>query len=125
MKIEGLLGSIHTYVAKHMEDLVEGEKLLLKIMEVKEEYNRLVLIHHSVWLRISQLQIGQIVSGTIQCAKDYGSFVDIGDFKAFLPTSCVNNPSNIFKVGDSIEAAITKLDIETGRVVLKGFENLA
>lgn len=60
VKIEGLDVSIHTYVEKHRQQLVEGEELSLKIIEVREQYNRLVLVDYSVWLRLIQLQIGQV-----------------------------------------------------------------
>jgi ribosomal protein S1 len=124
VKIEGLGGVILTYVDKHREELVVGEELLLKIIEVKEEFNRLVLLHRSVSIRLKQLQIGQVVSGTIRLIKDYGVFVDIGDFYALLPTSkmfhpSVDNPNQFFKINEHLKAKIIKIDPENGQVVLE------
>lgn len=112
-----------TYVDKHREELVVGEELPLKIIEVREEYDSLTLLHCAVSIRIRQLEVGQIVSGTIRRIRDYGVYVDIGDLYALLPTSkifypSVDHPNQLFKINDHIKAIIVKLDHENGRVVL-------
>ncbi len=124
VKIEGLRGVILTHVDKHREELVVGEELPLKIIEVKEEYNRLVLLHRSVSIRLRLLQVGQVVSGTIRSIKDYGVFVDIGDLYALLPTSkmfhpSVDHPNQFFKINDHLKARIAELDRKNGRVILE------
>ncbi|WP_223280038.1 S1 RNA-binding domain-containing protein [Nostoc sp. PA-18-2419] len=124
VKIEGLRGVILTYVDKHREELVVGEELPLKIIEVKEEYNRLVLLHRSVSIRLRLLQVGQVVSGTIRSIKNYGVFVDIGDLYALLPNSkmfhpSVDHPNQFFKINDYLKAMIAELDRKNGRVVLE------
>ncbi|MFN6564810.1 MAG: S1 RNA-binding domain-containing protein [Nostoc sp. ChiSLP01] len=124
LKIEGLHGSIRTYIDKQREELVVGEELPLKIIEVREEYNFVVLIHRSVSIRFRQLQVGQVVSGTIRGIKNYGVFVDIGDLYALLPTSkmlhpSVDHPNQFFKINDHLKATIAELDPENGRVVLE------
>jgi ribosomal protein S1 len=128
VKIEGLHGFIRTYVDKHREELIVGEELPLKIIEVREEYNRLILLHRSISIRLRQLQVGQIVSGTIRLIRDYGVFVDIGDLYALLPTSkmfhpSVDHPNQFFKINDHLKAAIVKLDPENGQVVLESCES--
>ncbi|MEH2256617.1 S1 RNA-binding domain-containing protein [Nostoc sp.] len=130
VKIEGLHGFIRTYVDKHREELIVGEELPLKIIEVREEYNRLILLHRSISIRLRQLQVGQIVSGTIRLIRDYGVFVDIGDLYALLPTSkmfhpSVDNPNQLFKINDHLKAAIIKLDPENGQVVLESYGSSA
>ena len=129
MKIEGLLGSVRTYVNKHTDKLAEGDELSLRIMEVEEEYNRLVLISDSVWLRLMQLQIGQIISGTILFIKKHGVYIDIGDIKALLPTSktiysSVDCIGQVFKVDAIVQVKIVKLDIERGSVILESLQPL-
>ncbi|MEH1891011.1 MAG: S1 RNA-binding domain-containing protein [Nostoc sp.] len=124
VKIEGLHGAIRTYVDKHKEELLVGEELPLKIIEVREEYNHVVLIHRSVSIRLRQLQVGQVVSGTIRRIKDYGVYVDIGDLYALLPTSKMFHPSDehpnqFFKINHHLKATIVELDTENGRVVLE------
>jgi ribosomal protein S1 len=124
VKIESLRGVVLTYVDKHREELIVGEEFPLKIIEVREEFNRLVLLHRSVSIRLKQLQIGQVVSGTIRLIKDYGVFVDIGDLYALLPASkifhpSVDNPNQFFKINDHLKAKIIKIDPENGQVVLE------
>ncbi|MEH2095666.1 S1 RNA-binding domain-containing protein [Nostoc sp.] len=124
VKIEGLRGVILTYVDKHREELVVGEKLPLNIIKVREDCNHIVLLHRSVSIRLRQLQVGQVVSGTIRSIKDYGVRVDIGDLYAFLPTSkmfhpSVDHPNQLFKINDHLKAKIIKIDPENGQVVLE------
>lgn len=74
VKIEGLYGSIRTYVDKQREELVVGEELPLNIIQVREEYNHVVLIHRSVSIRLRQLQVVRLlaalygVSNTMVCS---------------------------------------------------------
>ncbi|OYD94417.1 RNA-binding protein [Nostoc sp. 'Peltigera membranacea cyanobiont' 210A] len=124
VKIEGLYGSIRTYVDKQREELVGGEELPLNIIQVREEYNHVVLIQRSVSIRLRHLQIGQVVSGIIRGIKNYDVFVDIGDFYAWLPTSkmfhpSVDDPNQFFKINDHLKATIIKIDPENGQVVLE------
>lgn len=124
VKIEGLRGVVLTYVDKHREELIVGEEFPLNIIKVREDCNHIVLLHRSVSIRLRQLQVGQVVSGTIRRIKDYGVFVDIGDLYALLPTSTmfhpsVDNPNQFFKINDHLKAAIIKLDPENGQVVLE------
>jgi small subunit ribosomal protein S1 len=44
VEVEGLIGSVRTYVSKHKDELAEGSEVSLRIMAVEEEYNRIVLI---------------------------------------------------------------------------------
>lgn len=123
VKIEGLVGVILTYVDKHREELIVGEELPLNIIKVQED-NSLVLLHRSVSIRLRQLQVGQVVSGTIRLIKHYGVFVDIGDLYALLPTSkmshpSVDHPNQFFKINDHLKAMIIKIDPENGQVVLQ------
>ncbi|MEH2249749.1 S1 RNA-binding domain-containing protein [Nostoc sp.] len=128
VKIEGLHGSIRTYVDKQKEELVVGKELPLKIIKVREDCNHVVLLHRSVSIRLRQLQVGQIVSGTIRGIKGYGVFVDIGGLYALLPTSkifhpSVDHPNQFFKINDNLKATIVKLDPENGQVVLESCES--
>jgi ribosomal protein S1 len=127
-KIEGLHGFICTYVDKHREELTVGKELPLKILEVREEFNRLVLIPYSVRNKLRQLQVGQAVSGTVLCVRDYGVIVDIGELYALLPTSSIlnssiNHLSQVFKVNDRLKAIIIEANIEEGSVILELLEN--
>jgi ribosomal protein S1 len=97
-----------------------GEELPLKIIEVTEESNRLLLNHLPVLLRLRELRVGQIVSGIIRAVRDYGVIVDIGDLNAlFFTNSSINHPSQTLKVNDQLKATILELDThQYGRVIL-------
>ncbi len=127
VRIEGLRASIQTYVDKHREELVEGKELPLKILKVKEEYELLRLLHQPVWLRLKQLQVGQIVNGRILDVGDSRVLVDIGDIYAVLTSSTPNSSaeqlSQTFKVGAPLEARITEVDTKRWGVVLESIDN--
>ncbi|QLE50485.1 S1 RNA-binding domain-containing protein [Nostoc sp. C057] len=130
VKIEGLRGTVLTYVDKHREELIVGEEFPLNIIKVREDCNHVVLLNRSVSIRLRQLQVGQLVSGTIRRIKDYGVFVDIGDLYALLPTSkmfhpSVDHPNQFFKINHHLKANIIKIDPENGQVVLESCESSA
>lgn len=125
-KIEGLYGVIRTYTDKEREELVVGLNLTLKILHVREteDYASIQLIQRSTLIRLRQLQIGQIINGTVIAIKSYGVFVDIGDLCALLRASrtlnlSVDHPAQVFKVGERLNATIVEIDITNGRVALE------
>ncbi len=76
------------------------------------------------------MQVGQIISGTVKNIKKYGVFVDIGDLCALLLTSrildlSVDHPTEVFKVGERLNATIVEIDIKKGRVLLESRRSLA
>lgn len=127
VEIEGLKGLISN-VDRYIKELVVGEEPPLKILAVHEELNHLTLIRCSTLIKLSQLQIGQLVSGTVQSIKPYGVFVDIGGLHAFLHASkiipTVGHPAQLFKVNDSVKMAIAEIDLEKPYVALKSCEEL-
>jgi small subunit ribosomal protein S1 len=129
VKIECLYGSVQTHVDKHRDELIEGKELPLTIIEVREDLNRLVLLHYPVWLRLKNLHVGQIVSGKVILVKDYGVWADVGDLPGLLPAasilnSSIEHPNQVFNVGDHLEAVVVDIDITRGsKVVLGALEN--
>lgn len=128
VKVEGLRGYIQTYVDKHRDELVEGTELPLQILKVREDHERLILLHHPVWLRLKQLQVGQIVNGLIKAVKYYGIIVDLGDVRALLPTSSIPNSSaeqlsQTFEVGAPLEVRLAEVNIERHRFTLESIDN--
>lgn len=124
VKIEGLLGVIRTYVDKHREELIEGKEIALKIIEVEDKYNRLVLVDDRVLSRIKQLEIGKIVYGTVRGIKPYGLYVELDDIRALLRTSTnsnlsVKNYKQVFQVNDRLQARLVELDINRGLCIIE------
>lgn len=130
VKIEGLHGVIRIYNDKAREELIVGEELPLKILDIRENYAAVELIHRSTLIRLRQLQVGQIISGTIRSIKHYGVFVDIGDLCALLRTSInldlsVDHPAQVFQIGERLNATIAEIDIKKCRVLLESCGNSA
>ncbi len=132
VKIEGLGGVIRTYNDKGREELIVGEEIPLKILDVRETEDcaSVQLIYRSTLIRLRQLQVGQIISGTVRSIKNYGVFIDFGDLCALLLTSrilglSVDHPAEVFKVGERLNATIVEIDIRNGRVLLESRGSLA
>ena len=73
--------------------------------------------------RYSELQEGELVSGTVRTLTDYGAFVDIGGADALLHVgdiswSRINNPADVLSVGQPIEARVLKIDLEKRRIAI-------
>lgn len=73
--------------------------------------------------RYSELNEGDVVTGTVRSLADYGAFVDIGGVDALLHVSDiswgrVNKPADVLSVGQQIEATVLKLDREKQRISL-------
>jgi small subunit ribosomal protein S1 len=73
--------------------------------------------------RYSEVKEGETVRGTVRSLTDFGAFVDIGGVDGLLHVadiswSRVNKPSDVLKVGDSVEARILKVDAAKKRISL-------
>ncbi len=65
----------------------------------------------------SQLQEGDVVSGTVRSLTDYGAFVDIGGVDALLHVgdislTRVSKPGDVLTVGQQVEAKVLKITTE-------------
>lgn len=127
VRVEGLRGFIpgsHISVKDTKEDLV-GEDLPLKFLEVDEERNRLVLSHRRALVerKMSGLEVGQVVIGSVRGIKPYGAFIDIGGVSGLLHISEISHdhidtPHSVFNVNDELKVMIIDLDAERGRISL-------
>ncbi len=128
VKIEGIKGFINNIDGRR-DELEVGEELALKILEAREEVDRLTLIRCSTWMKLRQLQIGQSVSGKVKAVKPYGVFVDIEGLYAFLHRSEIiptdDHPKQIFEVGNTIKAIVAEINLERAWVELGSCEKRA
>jgi small subunit ribosomal protein S1 len=112
-----ILSVLHSYVGKQFDvqiitaDSTE-EKLIVseKAVFEKEMENRL-----------GQLKIGDVVEGTVTGVVDFGAFVKFGDLEGLVHISelawqRIENPKDIVKVGQKVQAKI--ISIDKGRVSL-------
>ena len=73
--------------------------------------------------RYSQIQEGDIVSGTVRSLTDYGAFIDIGGVDGLLHIgdiawSRVEKPADILTVGQQIDAKVLKIEPSGKRISL-------
>jgi small subunit ribosomal protein S1 len=69
------------------------------------------------------LQVDDVIKGTVTSIVDYGAFIDIGCFDAFIHKDNIsygriNHPKEKLRKGDEIEAKILELDKENTRISL-------
>jgi predicted RNA-binding protein with RPS1 domain len=116
---------------KNLEKFV-GTSVPLKVLEVDRQNRKVVLSHRLATeeerekekdATIGSLGEGQVRTGTIRRVTDYGAFVDLGGIDGLLHVSemswtRVKHPSDVVKVGDSVQVQILKLNLEQGRVSL-------
>lgn len=75
-------------------------------------------------LKIEDLKVGMILSGTVRNVIDFGAFVDIGVKHdglvhiSEMSESFVKNPSNIVSVGDIVKVKIIEIDLQRQKVKL-------
>jgi small subunit ribosomal protein S1 len=77
---------------------------------------------------LNQIEEGIIVEGQIKNLTDYGAFVDLGGIDGLLHVTDMSwgrlqNPAELFKVGETVQVKVMKFDKERERVSL-GFKQL-
>ncbi|MDQ1145239.1 small subunit ribosomal protein S1 [Bacillus sp. SORGH_AS 510] len=126
--------------AHFVEDFSDykGRKLTFKIVELDKEKNRLILSHRAVIEeekgkqkqdRISSLQVGQVIEGTVQRITDFGAFVDIGGIDGLVHISQlsyehVDKPTDVVHEGQKVEVKVLSVDRDNERISLSIKETL-
>ncbi|NCJ06865.1 S1 RNA-binding domain-containing protein [Synechococcales cyanobacterium C] len=134
--VEGLRGFIpRSHLAERgaLEALV-GSQLMVSFLEVDPNRNKLVLSNRLAMRssRMEELEIGQLVRGTVTDLKPYGAFIDLNGITALLHIKEVSQNyiaslPEVLKVGQSIQAVVLDLDPGRSRISLstKALENQA
>lgn len=114
-----------------------GQEIEAKVIKFSRKKNNIVLsrkeltdeiINQQKAATLNSIEVGYVVEGTIKNLTDYGAFVDIGGIDGLLHLTDMSwgrlqNPSEIFKVGDQIQVKILKIDKEKEKVSL-GYKQL-
>jgi small subunit ribosomal protein S1 len=125
--LEGLRGFIPRSQLQDGEnhEALVGKTLGVAFLEVNSETRKLVLSEKraATAARFAELEVGQLVEGTVVAVKPYGFFVDLGGISGLLHQSMVTGGSmrslrEVFDQGDSVKALITELDPGRGRIAL-------
>lgn len=109
-----------------------GRQLLLKIIELDRQHNRLILSERAakrLWRReqktqlLAKLQEGDICHGQVSSLCDFGAFVDLGGADGLIHLSelswgRVSHPSKVLQVGDEVDVYVLNVDREKRRIGL-------
>ena len=125
--LEGLRGFIPRSQLQDGEnhEALVGKTLGVAFLEVNSETRKLVLSEKraATAARFAELEVGQLVEGTVVAVKPYDFFVDLGGISGLLHQSMITGGSmrslrEVFDQGDVVKALITELDPGRGRIAL-------
>jgi small subunit ribosomal protein S1 len=122
-------------VEKHfVEDFSDykGKELAVKIVELDEEKNRVILSHRAVVEdelqskkkdAVESLKVGSVMEGTVQRLTDFGAFIDLGGVDGLVHISQlsykrVEKPSDVLAEGQQVKVKVLAVDVENGRISL-------
>ncbi|MDH5671732.1 MAG: 30S ribosomal protein S1 [Myxococcales bacterium] len=133
---QGIEGLIHVSEMswgkpKHPSKVVaEGEEVQCIVLEVDQEAKRISLglkqLQADPWQEFAgQYNPGDVIRGAVRSLTDYGVFVGIADgvdgmvHKSDLSwTQRINNPADLYKKGDEVEAIILSVNHQEKKVSL-------
>ena len=115
----------------HLKQMV-GRRMPFKVIEVDPQRQRLVLSERKAirqWRQdqkgrvISELKEGEVRKGIVTSLREFGVFVDIGGADGLIHISelawqRVEDPGQVVRVGQEVEAVIIRLDRQSNRIGL-------
>lgn len=114
-----------TRVAKVTDVLSEGQEVTLWIKKLDRDRNRISLTMIEPGKRtIRDLQVGEVVEGTVTRILPYGAFIDIGVGRDALlhvremSNGFVAKPEDVVKVGDTVNVRILEIARRRNRIDL-------
>jgi small subunit ribosomal protein S1 len=98
-----------------------GTELRVKVIDVDEADSKLIVSEKAAWeekqhAAISQYKVGDIIKGKVTGVVDFGAFIEFGDnleglvHISELAWQRIDDPRDIVKVGDDVEAKIISID---------------
>jgi small subunit ribosomal protein S1 len=122
--IKAFIPRSHVVQRENQEELI-GQRLTVAILEADPERKKLVLSQRQAQRaqRITELEIGQLVSGTVADTRPFGAFVDLGGISGLLhinniSQNYVSSVSALLPNGTPLKAIVMDLDQQRGRVSL-------
>ena len=121
---------------RNLESL-RGQEIEAKVIKLNRKRSNVVLSRKAILEEENQgkkgetlnnLEEGIIVEGQIKNLTDYGAFVDLGGIDGLLHVTDMSwgrlqNPGEMFKVGENVQVKVLKFDKDRERVSL-GFNQL-
>jgi small subunit ribosomal protein S1 len=110
----------------------KGRTLKVKIVEFDRNDSKVILSAKAVLDqefesqkedRLSSIQPGQVLTGTVQRLTNFGAFVDLGGVDGLVHISemahhRVDTPADVVKEGDTVNVKVLKVDPSAGRISL-------
>jgi small subunit ribosomal protein S1 len=130
-KLRGFVPASQLRTKGPHEELI-GTELPLKIIEVDQRRNKLILSHRQAIAAekgkqrsetLASLEVGQVVEGKVVRIADFGAFIDLGGIDGLLPISEISwqriqHPSDVLKIGDDLTLKVLKVDREAHKISL-------
>ena len=118
-------------------DSLRGREVEAKVIKLNRKRSNVVLSRKAILEErnadrkgktLEQIEEDIIVEGQIKNLTDYGAFVDLGGVDGLLHVTDmswgrVQNPAEVFKVGDSVQVKVLRFDRDRERVSL-GYKQL-
>jgi small subunit ribosomal protein S1 len=122
--IKAFIPRSHVVQRENIEELV-GQLVTVCILEADPDRKKLVLSQRQAQRaqRMTELVIGQLVSGKVTDLRPFGAFVDLGGVSALLHINNISQKyvasvNTVLPIGTVIKAVITDLDEQRGRISL-------
>ncbi len=119
---------------RHVDDLSKFVKkpVTLKILEFNRQKKKVIGSHKVVLQKETEearknlwenIEVGQILTGTVKRLTDFGAFVDIGGMDGLIHISQlswnrIKHPSEVVKEGQQVEVSILDINKEKGKISL-------
>ncbi len=128
---------VEDHFVEDFEDY-KGRVMKLKIVELEQEKNRLILSHRAVLdiekaenkqKVLEDIQAGDVIEGKVQRLTDFGAFVDIGGVDGLVHISQlshdhVEKPSDVLTEGQEVKVKVLSIDRDSERISLSIKETL-
>jgi small subunit ribosomal protein S1 len=107
-----------------------GEKLVLRVIELNEEQNRLIFSERAAQVMpgeraglLASLQPGDVVSGIVTNLCDFGAFIDLGGLEGLIHISelswgRVRHPADLLRRTEEVRVYVLEVNADAGRVAL-------
>src|SRR5689334_7080282 len=125
---DGLLhiSQLSTERVKNVTDVVkEGDEITVWVRNVDQAQGRIDLTMipppGMMW---NEIQIGQVLTGTVVRVEKFGAFVDVGAERpgmvhvSELASGYVNSPTEVVKVGDEVQVKVIKVNAKKKQIDL-------
>jgi len=113
-------------------DVLKGRELEFRVVGLDRKRGNIVLSRKAILDEIADvkrkeareaLADGRVLKGVVKNITDYGAFVDLGGIDGLLHVTDmswgrVGHPSEVVKVGETLEVRVLKFDAESGRISL-------